>query len=70
MDRAGGSQGRHCAHWGEALGVYEPIIVVVAGQPAARTSLATALGAQSLQADAMLMHEACHALRLEEHERS
>lgn len=52
-----GFQGRYCAHCGDVLGVYEPLVVIVAGTHAGRTSLA-ALG--ELSEDVVLMHERCH----------
>lgn len=48
---------RLCAACGDVLGVYEPLVVIIAGKHAGRSSLA-ALGALQGE-DVVLMHERC-----------
>ncbi len=53
--------GWRCAACGDALGVYEPIVVVIDGEDAGRTSFG-ALGPLPND-EIVLMHESCFADR-------
>lgn len=53
-------QGRNCAYCGDVLGVYEPLVVLIRGEQAGRTSLA-ALG-RLPAGDLVLIHEHCRDL--------
>lgn len=48
---------RRCGYCGEVLGIYETLVVLVDGRPAATTSLA-ALGEP--REGVLLVHSACH----------
>ena len=52
-------QGRRCAKCGDVVGAYEPVVVVIDGEHAGRTSLA-ALGPVP-DDQVVLMHESCFA---------
>ncbi len=57
MSATGRRPGPLCVVCGDVLGVYEPVIVLCADQPARRTSRAAA---GALPQGAMAMHERCY----------
>jgi hypothetical protein len=60
MAERGTTHGRRCAHCGDVLGVYEPIVVVRGDQPPLSTSLAN-LG--DVGAEQAVLHAHCLELR-------
>jgi hypothetical protein len=54
-------QGRYCAYCGDRIGVYEPIMVLLADQPGRQTSV---LAEGELPAESVAIHLSCYEQRV------